>query len=388
MAIFTWRKSYFLGIIHWWDNSCYNSRNFIQKSPSKNTKFSHALFGGIVLGIIPQIGVFGLTLWKDVLFTVGCLYFLNIQINKSLNNRSLNLAAAGILISSLRWNGFLVIIIFELIIFLKNRKVKIKEWLVLSFAVIIGVSSLLVPPALGIIDSVDSRFFNSTRLHDIAVLYDRNPEKFNINDQNLLKSVAPLNEWKIAGSQCLTHDNLMFTMFPKNTPDSFTNFLANSNEFIKIWNNLLIEEPSEIVRARICRARSTWDPTLLYGVPQILPSDIPLEASKYGVIINTDEMQSRKFIIESITKSPFKFFWSAPFVFLLYALSIPIRFPRMSAFGRKIETSAVIPLGIAILLSTALSQVAQDLRYNFSVVIILLVTLISSLFGLRNKKDD
>ena len=352
-------------------------RNFLPSKPN----FTRAFIGGILIGVLPQIGVFGLTLWKDVLYTVGCIWFLNIQINKTLRNRYLYLFLSGILIASFRWNGFLVIIFFEIIVSLKNRKIAIKETLILTSSIIIGFGSLLAPPAFGIIDGVDSRFFNSTRLHDIAVTYVQQPEVFSSDDEKVMARVAPIEDWIIAGSQCLTHDNLMFTMFPKNAPNSYMNFLATSDEFIKIWNRLLVTEPIEIIKIRICRARSSWDPTLLSGVPQIIPGEISPEVVKYGIKANAGDTEQRTSVINAFTNTPFKYFWSAPFLICLYLLLMSIKVTKITLFKRRAEFSLATSIGISILASTALSQVAQDLRYNFSVVIIILVVLLASIFG-------
>jgi hypothetical protein len=356
----------------------------MQIAKLKNWSFALLIKISFLFAISPLILLLGQMQWKDSPFVAATIFYVSLMIKmklKDAENLAFYSSLAIFFIAALRWNGIATCIFFTILsIFYVKKNIRSLIFWNLS-ACALAVASLFVPPKLGVISGVDGLFFNQTRLHDLAVLSYQNPSSFTQKEIEIMERIAPLTEWRKSGSDCLENNSMMFEMFPKNAPGSYDNFRRYESKFISMWNSKVRSDTGDLVKIHICRARSSWDPTLSSYVPLPITMQIPAEGVDYGISSPDSQKVIRHFFEVFQKFFPLSLYWSAPFFTLLSGLVylyLRLKRHKLVIEGQLLGYSSLAIFGVMLFQNT------QDLRYNFSslllsqLILVLLIIEVSS----------
>ena len=364
----------------------------IQIARNANWTYERTRKVAFFLCSMPFVTLFGQIQWKDSPFVSAILIFLSFAIKnpKTISKHQRRLLLISLFcIVSLRWNGITsgvllatawVGINFQQEGSRKSFRVMMKFLLVCSLA----FCSLILAPLSGAVEGQKGLFYNQTRIHDIAVVFNQSPEILSGTQVLTLESIAPITAWRKAGESCLDNNYLLFAMFPEYAPNSYDSYYRNENAVTKIWNSIVFKNPVAILKVHFCRARSSWDPILRYQVPAAVTVQIPAEGSKYKIESTSQQIPVRTLASGLVSKWPFVIYWSAPFFFYVSLFAFLI-------FRKRLLQHSVVKnlliYGALLLAGVAISQNAQDLRYNFPALIIFQLSTISIYYIVRDSKN-
>ncbi|WP_214326975.1 hypothetical protein [Nonomuraea sediminis] len=211
----------------------------------------------VLLPFLPPVGAFSVALWKDVPFSICALLIAAVcaRIAADRSVTRLRLVALGLLFTALglfRANGFLVVIlaVIVLLVVLKEQRILLAVVGVAASAIPLMLNNLVFPH-VGIAAPTKTYVYH-TAFGDIAVAFAEHPELFDDRDTTLLASVAPLNRWTKGGT-CYTINPLIWR-----ANFSWQQADAHAGELLDLWRRLLIKDPGEVIKARLCRGSIAW----------------------------------------------------------------------------------------------------------------------------------
>lgn len=207
----------------------------------------------VALPLLPPIGAFSVTLWKDVPFTIVAL-FIAAMVTRGLNRRNLLiLGALFVALGLFRPNGFLVVaaIVVVLLFVFRTMRVRLLLTGVVAAAVPLALNSLILP-AVGI-EAPSATYVYQTAYADIAYAYHKDPAQFRPRDIAVLRQVAPLSRWRAGGATPATVNDLIWR-----EGFSWSQAEAHSGELLDIWKRLLFERPGDMINTRLHRGAIAW----------------------------------------------------------------------------------------------------------------------------------
>ena len=338
----------------------------------------------ILMSFTPIIGIYSITLWKDVLYSYY-LFSLSVMIFKGINNgfkyNIIDYIISGILLAlvfSYRHNGMIVSVLFLIIILFiicKKRKQITKKTLknslmiFLSFVIIIGIIAI---PKNIILESSQKQIKEQTHYKKeftistidsyflwIMGAHITNGNINNISDLEFLNNIIPIEEWKDAYNPYLIND----TSLAKNLDKKF--LINNSKKFRNIFIKYSKKNPGTIISHYLKSdallinpissrygyvyifSFSEWSSPL--GFEAITNSKLPTVKKIYNKIINY-----------SIRRPLDLLYQPALWLYLSIIFSLIL---SMKVYGKKIWLF-IMPM-VLNTISLLPINLAQDLRYVY-----------------------
>ena len=325
------------------------------------------MIGSGVFALLPQVGAFAVTMWKDVPSSAGALMLaaalLERNVSSNPNSSSLWLAATGaLLLGSFRWNGPVALVLLGVFMLVVGRRNSLKLAGIILVVAVGSVGTLLIPQRIGIADSRPWMAIDDRELHDIAYVLHERPEAISTSDKELLSSIMPLGRWKRGGSTCETIDVLLYQHIMQASPHSVKNIEKHQLRLRQIWRRTLRNEPLLVSWARLCRAGGVWSP-LYFGEQPTLglvylhsndpelgrPGKFPrLEKELISAVMRTSASETRKALVLNAM------LWN------LIALVLAMVMRRRPLARRFL---LCLPISVSVMMSVMLGAVAHDARY-------------------------
>jgi len=320
-----------------------------------------------VFSLLPQVGAFAITMWKDVPSTAGVLILaaalLERRVASSPGASTLWLAGTGaLLLGAFRWNGPIALVVLCALLSAFYRRQTAHIVGVIAAIAVVSAGTLLVPQRLGLAASIPWQAVDNRDMHDIAYVYHERPSSFSDDDKRLLAEVMPLERWAVGGSTCETTDVLYFENILQLTPNSLQKIEKHQDEFRALWRQTLREEPHLVAWSRLCRAGGVWSPIFFGKQPTLglvyLHSSDP-ELGRPGHFPTLERTLIRAVMVTSSSETSKTLTLNAmlwTLIALLLALVMRTRvLPRL--FLRA------LPVSVAVMVSVMLVTVAHDVRY-------------------------
>ena len=212
----------------------------------------------LVFALSPSFGGFSMMAWKDVPYAAGALFvtagLLKIPRRTHLAPQERRytyflLITGAFLLAGFRWNGSLTVFLIAIVFALLVRPLHKTALVLLLVVMCAGASSLLIPERVGLVEGPTWLQLNSRRLHDIAVGVSDGSFVTDSEQRMRLESVMPISNWKIAGNDCSTHDEMMFSEFSRLEEAE----RENLRQVLPIWDVILSQHPMTIVKSRACK---------------------------------------------------------------------------------------------------------------------------------------
>ena len=341
---------------------------------------SHVLDAGravyvaaVALGVLPLVGPFSVTIWKDVpetavLLALAGLLVLGVHVVAPLPRRWwVAVASCAFAAGLLRWNGGATALVAAVVaaIALRGRR---RWWAALATAGagLAGSGVLLLIPHIAPVTPVQPIDSQAEQLADLAQFVRNTPHALSAHDRAVLRSIAPLPEWRRAGYTCVTIDVVTFFLIRYGGHEDAVN--AHTSDLSHVWRRLAKKEPGELLHARVCRASLAWSfgdpprreiPTVhphvtanRFGLHQLSPAPIRNAARSYAGLSNDRWFQVM--------------FWR-PAVWLLLAVAAAALAGLRRGRWRLLLASLATPLGV--LVSYAAQPAAQDARYTYAATV-------------------
>jgi len=325
------------------------------------------MIASAIFALLPQVGAFAVTIWKDVPSSAGALMLASAllarRVSMSSQQSTPGLTAAGaLLLGAFRWNGPIALVLLSVVVLILERRSSLKVVAILLGVATMSVGRLLIPQRLTLADSVPWQAIDNRGLHDIAYAYHQSPDSFSVKDQSLLAEVMPLERWSIGGSTCETADVLYFEHVFELAPSSVTVIESQQKEFQRLWRQIVRYEPLRVLQSRLCRAAGVWSPLYFGQQPTLglayLHSNDP-ELGRPGyfpslerIAIRAVTMTSSSELRKSLALNAM--LWTLTAVAVVFAL-------RNRPVARLYLKC--LPVSIAVMVSVMLGAVAHDARY-------------------------
>ena len=332
-----------------------------------------------VLCALPQVGAFVSTAWKDIPFTAGVLLAFGVLWRRAQQDRYtradlLVFCTSMFVIGAFRWNGPIAVGLIVAWVAFRAAGQRVIVAAAGVAGLLLAVASLLLPAQLNLMTGEGWLFFNSGRVHDIAVVANRSPELISAGDWATLNKIMPTADWKVAGNTCLTHDILMFGVLPARGRSAFVAIDRYQSELGSIWTHLLTRHPWSVLSTHLCRAESSIMPL---PIRRGLPPALWVEKLPATTGITRDwripVVSGAAFTLEeSANTNPlvqWALFHAPPWLIATIGLMFFGRRRIRREFLRAV--GSVFVLALPIIASAAVSSVAQDLRYTLSATIVL-----------------
>lgn len=209
----------------------------------------------LIIGILPVNGMMVITLWSDIPYSVAMLFLTALMIHvvatrgEWLKSRKhvIVLTVALTLVIALRHNGIMPVFatIVGLLILYKNVR---RQMLLVSFMTVICVVFIQFPVyKLLRVDPLPSSFPLQGQIHEIGALVHAGVP-IRKDESRILNAVYPISSWNSQYNK-YTSDWLYFDpQFNKNLLDTNAQF---RNEFLHVWMNLSIHNPSVVLADRL-----------------------------------------------------------------------------------------------------------------------------------------
>jgi hypothetical protein len=217
---------------------------------------SAAAAAAVGSAVLPSVGAFCVTLWKDVPFSIcGVLIFVTtVRIVLDGRGKAVVLLGAEFLVFALlRNNAFVMVAIATvvLVLFLPGLRWRLAAAgaaAIVAWGLIYG----LVYPALGVQPPSRAVAFAPT-YSDVSAAFQEFPNTFTQADRKLLAQVAPLAAWRNA--DCSSVDSLVY-----GSKFSWAAAESHSDQLVELWSRVLRRTPGSVLGTRICRGSIAWSP--------------------------------------------------------------------------------------------------------------------------------
>jgi len=325
------------------------------------------MIASTMFALLPQVGAFAVTMWKDVPSSSGVLMLASALLARrvpgSSQRSTLWLTGAGaLLLGAFRWNGPIALVLLSVFVLILERRSSLKVVAVLLGVAAMSVGTLLIPQRFNIAESRTWLAIDNRELHDIAYVFSSRPTAINKNDQVTLSAIMPLDRWSQGGSTCETIDVMLYEHIMQFAPRSLTNIKEYEFELRAMWQRVLRNEPLLVSWVRVCRAAGVWSPVYFGKQPTLglaylhsndpelgRPGNFPsLERTAIRAVMTTSSSELRKSLALNAM------LWT------LVALAVVFAFRNRPVARLYLKC---LPVSIAVMVSVMLGAVAHDARY-------------------------
>ena len=327
----------------------------------------------VVLGILPLVGPFSITIWKDVpetavLIVVAGLLLLAVHVLTPLPRAWwIALASCSFAAGLLRWNGGATVAVAAVLVAIALRGRR-RWWAALATAGpgLLGSGVLLLIPHLAPVTPVQPIDSQAEQLADLAQFVRNTPHALDGHDRSVLTAIAPMKEWRRAGYSCTTVDIVTYYLIRYQGLEGTLN--AHTSDLSHVWRRLARKEPGELLHARLCRASLAWsfgDPPrkqILTVQPHVAANTVGLHQLSPAPIRNA----ARSWAEVSNTRWVQVVFWR-PAVWLLLAIAAAALAGLRRGRWRLLVALLAMPVGV--LVSYAAQPAAQDARYTYAATV-------------------
>lgn len=329
--------------------------------------------GAAVFGA-PSVGLFSVSLWKDVPFTAAVL-LLGAQVLRMaavrmrlmgddtpgaqlIALRTLLRRAIGwaVLAMFLRQNGVVVGVLVLLAVslaFPRLRKRAAGAALVLP--IVFGAVRMVVLPGLGVVPAKTS-VVQQVPAHDVAAYVRTAPKYLSEDDWKLVESVGTRAAWAV-GYDCRSlHTLIEQGEFRNGAMDQFPEVVPT------LWKTLVPRSPGVLIRHRICAAELAWHP---FGAKDtwFFTAGRAIERNALGLTSDPLDatLDEKLNAAVTLTEKPGlrPFFWRAP-IWIGLAFLVLVR--EAVRRRRPLWVVAAAPM-VAQQVAVVLANPAQDARY-------------------------
>ncbi|KGX91469.1 DUF6020 family protein [Pontibacillus marinus] len=325
-----------------------------------------ALFS-IVAAAWPVLGIFSITLWKDILYSfvlfLFCVLIFNMVFTRGLwldKKRNLIL----LLITSLavvffRHNGFPVFLVTGVFLFIVFRK----HWkpLLLNFVAIIGIYLIVTGPVFSAFNVEPTELKEALGIPTQQIANIVENGEMTQEQKEYINEVMPLEIWKKYYHPYKV-DPLKFSGEYDDVYISET-----FGQFLKVWSGMVIQNPGLAIEAFLRETSVVW---------QMHEPEEPGYTSKYvtNIYLNNEFGLENKVIDEKLTKDMREYLEDSQENFLTTiwrpaSYLLTILFLTFAAVMKHGKSGSIWLIALPVLLnvgSVAASLPAQEFRYLFS----------------------
>ena len=335
----------------------------------------------ILFCLTPIIGIYSITLWKDILYTYY-LFFISAIIYKGINNNFkyniLDYILLGILlflVYSYRHNGIIVsilfIIIMYIILFVKRKKTGykyLKKSVVVMFVFISLLTVISIPKSIMLkkydasLSKEEKEVSTSAIDHYSIWMMGAHITDNNINDSDDLKflnKIIPIETWKNIYDPYIINSTITSVDFNKKY------YLKHKEEFISMFIDYSMKNPSTIAKHYLKSDALLINPISIkqgyvyifdfsewgspYGFEAKINSKIPTIKNMYNNIINYSLVEPLNLLYQ-------------PAIWLYLSIILTIVLAK-KVYGKKIWLF-ILPM-LLNTISLLPINLAQDLRYVY-----------------------
>ena len=325
------------------------------------------MIASTMFALLPQVGAFAVTMWKDVPSSSGVLMLASALLARrvpgSSQRSTLWLTGAGaLLLGAFRWNGPIALVLLSVFVLILERRSSLKVVAVLLGVAAMSVGTLLIPQQFNIAESRTWLAIDNRELHDIAYVFSSRPTAINKNDQVTLSAIMPLDRWSQGGSTCETIDVMLYEHIMQFAPRSLTNIKEYEFELRAMWQRVLRNEPLLVSWVRVCRAAGVWSPLYFGKQPTLglayLHSNDP-ELGRPGYFPSLERTAIRAVMTTSSSELRKSLALNA-MLWTLVSLAVVFAFRNRPVARLYLNC---LPISIAVMVSVMLGAVAHDARY-------------------------
>jgi hypothetical protein len=319
----------------------------------------------LLFAISPVNATMLLNPWRDVAFSISLLtislMMLEIIITKGqwiTSTRNQILFAFIISLAALfRHNGLLVAVGTIVILGICLRQF----WrnTLITGVVFVGIYLAVTGPLYSAlrVERVPTWFWQGAPVHHVAaVIADGTP--LTADEQSFLNSVLPMDMW-IKNYNCANADSLVWV------PEfNRTQLIENVETFQHIWRQLILRNPSAVIRNQLCVTELVWN---IAATSELLTVKTGVPDNALNLKNQSQLPQLRELLLQVLywTWQPnvIQFVWRPALYLYLAVGAIIVCVLRQ----RQLIWVLIITPALMNSLSYMLINVAQDFRYQYSV---------------------
>lgn len=323
-----------------------------------------------VLVLSPMVGMFGVTIWKDVPYTALFLLIVAttcVMVRSALddrrddcNRRLLQLSGLTCGLVALRQNGVILAIVLLSMTVVALKPGWRRSACVFALPLLtLGGLKLVVYPLSGIKASTVRNEVGGL-IHDIAAVQKADPSVFSVSDRATMERLAPVSEWArlYDTTGCSTTD------WQFQLPDDDRALDGQFGAVVRVWLHAVRSKPAVVVRNHACLSAVAWNPVIVGASPTV-PDGVVSNDDGLRVEPVNDELRNVALSLRSRTKQSalrVAVLWrSVPWIYLAYV--------TLALLARRTRSRVVLltaaPL-VALQVSVGLVTPAQDARYMFA----------------------
>jgi len=320
-----------------------------------------------IFALLPQVGAFAVTMWKDVPSSAGALMLAAALLERRLTSTPKTstlwlLAVGALLLGSFRWNGPIALVLLSAILIVLQRRSSLNIVVVILGVAVASTGTLLLPQQIGLTKSHDLFLIDYRQLHDIAYVFHEQPSSISEPDKDTLSSLMPFERWSQGGSTCETVDVLLFDQISQFSPRAIENLGNQRTELRAMWRRVVRDEPLLVTWARLCRAGGVWSPIFFgnqptLGLVYLHSNDSELGRPGYFPHLEKELIRAVKMTSSSETS---KTITLNAMLWTLVAMSLALAVKSRQLARRFL---LCLPISVGVMMSVMLGAVAHDARY-------------------------
>jgi hypothetical protein len=333
------------------------------------------LMAAVALGVLPLLGPFSVTLWKDVPETAA-LVWLSARIlapasNQTSRGRLLSLATAAGVAASLRWNGGAACVIAALVALPDwPRVLRARHAATIAAAGVAGTLVIMLIPHVAPVSPPGPVDTSAQQLADLAQFAYHAPAAFDPRERATLERVAPFPRWRSAGGHsCRTINDVTVTMIISEHREAALHAAVGALD--RVWRSVAFTHPWQLLRAHLCRAALAWvvvdppsSPPIVTVWPWVRPVGDGLRSQSPHWLRRPFEsyaaLSDRRWVQD--------LFWRPASWLVLVVIAGVVVGRRRRPVGAPVAGLLAVPVGVV--LSYAALPAAQDARYTYPSVVI------------------
>jgi hypothetical protein len=331
-----------------------------------------------VVALLPSVGAFSISLWKDVPYGATFL-FIGARVVDLTRARwdddppaaraaAWSLCAWSCLAVVLRQNGVLLVVGLVVVLWLclRSQRKQLAAVLLIPLAVL-GALKLVVYPVMGV-SSSGSQPALAIQLHDIADAASLDPAMFSPADRAFMETMGPFDAWSTTypAFGCSSANWEFDPRFHWAAVD------GHSSKLVTLWLKVVREHPLMVARNRLCVGAVAFRPDndgVLYTVSHGI--DANLDGLRTVPISNALHDRAVSLLQRLDENDVQSWLWRAPgWIYLADVVFIVVAVRRR----RWILLLPVLPL-LMLQLSVFPVNPAQDARYMFPGLILAVLLL-------------
>lgn len=342
------------------------------------------------LAVSPMLGLFSISLWKDIPYTAAVL----LASARVIDLASVRLRGQGdevvptmraltlwlVVATLFRQNGiiFAAVVLSVLMLILRGQRRSVAGAggiVVLAFVLL----KVVVYPAAGV-ERSPAQASLAMFMHDIAAVARTDPSVFDPADRSLMGTVAPFDTWRMRSERfgCASAN---WEWGPEFT---WARVEGRADDYLRLWAEVLGERPWRVVSNRLCVGAIAWRPDTVGSVYTVSRG---IDSNDFG--LRTDPVfegldnAARSVIDVTDTPSVEWILWRGPP--WIYASWVALGIAALRR-RRVVVLLAGLP-SLALQISVFPFNPAQDARYMFA-GLLLGVLMVCLAAGPRDLPDE